>query len=315
MKVFLTGGTGFIGSHLALALVRAGHAVTIFCPEPGRVPALAEIPGILLKKGDIRDQRLLERLVQGQDACIHTALNLTREKGHEVLIDDTLPTVFLAHAAAQAGVSRFIYTSSTAVYDAFYPTHDDDAEHTPVVPVSTAPRPASFYGATKAASESYLMAQSFRSAMRVNIIRPGYTFGQPALPGGRTQRDTRFQDLVDQVLAGEPISVIKHDGAQFVHVTDLARVFVRILESDINRHIFHVMGNTFYAWSDIARATVKLCNSSSEIQEQDLGWPQARLLWDVSDMKDVLDLEFDSWNWIVEYLRNLIAERRAPTQT
>ena len=58
-----------------------------------------------------------------------------------------------------------------------------------------ASRPAS-YGATKRATEAYLMAATHRTAMRGNIVRPGYTFGNPVVPGATMQSDTRFKDIV-----------------------------------------------------------------------------------------------------------------------
>ena len=128
MNVFLTGGTGFIGSYVALELVKHGHHVTILARNRNKVPELTKISALEIVPGDITDRKLLEQLVAGKDACILVALNYTKKTGWEVLLDDTLPTVFLSDAAAQAKVKHFIYTSSTAANDSLYMGARDEAE-------------------------------------------------------------------------------------------------------------------------------------------------------------------------------------------
>ena len=164
MNIFLTGGTGFIGSYVTMALVEQGHNVTILARNPQKVPALAAIPHIELVQGNLDDLDSFEQWLTGKDACIHVALNYTKRTGWEVLKDDTLPTVFMADMAAKTGVKHFIFTSSTAANDNVYtPGADIDDDFKGVVYTSTKPHPATFYGATKAASEQFLIAQSYQS--------------------------------------------------------------------------------------------------------------------------------------------------------
>lgn len=303
MKVFLTGGTGFIGSYVALELVNRGHEVTILARRAHKVPALRKIAGIEIVEGDITDKILLERLVVGQDACILVALNYTKQTGWEVLLDDTLPTVFLADAAAQAQVKHFIYTSSTAANDSLYMGGASEEEAAlKAVTTSTKQHPATFYGATKAASENYLIAQSHCSAMRVNIIRPGYTFGNPVVPGARTQSDTRFRKIVQAALENRPIQVIKNDGTQFIWAGDLAKLYLAVLHSEVNRKTYFGLSKKFVSWVAIAQEAVRQCNSKSPIEVEDKGWSDAGLYWDVSDVKKDFGLEFDAWDKIVEHV-------------
>ena len=79
MNVFLTGGTGFIGSYVALELVKHGHHVTILARNRNKVPELTKISALEIVPGDITDRKLLEQLVAGKDACILIALNYTEE--------------------------------------------------------------------------------------------------------------------------------------------------------------------------------------------------------------------------------------------
>lgn len=204
MKIFMTGGTGFIGSHVVVELLRQGHHLTLLARNPNKIPALHKLNGVELMEGDLTDLDLLSQLVRNQDACIHLALNYKRAAGTDILLDDTLPAAHLAEAAASAGVSRFILTSSTAVNDSLY-AGIDDAPQGGVPQEATATtkqRPATVYGAAKAAAENFAMATSFNSSMQVNIIRPGYTFGNPALPGGPIQGDDRFERIVRCALRG-----------------------------------------------------------------------------------------------------------------
>jgi len=303
MNILLTGGTGFIGSHVALELVAQGHHVTILARNPAKVPALAQIPQIEIVPGSITDQPVLDDLISGKDACIHIALNYTRKVGWKVLLDDTLPSVYLSDMAAQANVQHFIYTSSTAVNDCLYMGGGDSPEEKiKIATATTKQRPATFYGATKAASENFLMAQSYLSPMRVNIIRPGYTFGNPALEGGSTEGDTRFSDIVHKAVHNEPITVTKNDGTQFIFAGDLAKLYSAVLGSNVNRKTYYGLGKKFVSWYDVALEAVKRSGSRSEVLLEDKGWSENGLVWDVSDMQEDFGLEFDAWQKIVAHL-------------
>ena len=303
MKVLVTGGTGFIGSYVVMELVHANHDVTILARNPQKVPEFHKLRNIEILKSDITDTKLLEQAVKGKDACIHIALNYTKQTGWEVLNDDTLPTVFLMGAAAKENVKHFIYTSSTAANDSLYmaPEEEKDKSITRVT-VSTKQHPATFYGATKAASENFLMAQSYLSPMRVNIIRPGYTFGNPVAAGANTQGDKRFENIVKNALRNEKISLIKNDGTQFIWAGDLAKLYGKVLESQCNRKTYFGLAKSFTTWEVIAHEAVKKCHSKSEVFVEDKGWSDPEMFWDVSDMKIDFGLEFDSWERIKEHL-------------
>lgn len=313
MKILLTGGTGFIGSYVAMELVKHRHQVTILARNPNKVPALAKVSALKIVQGDITDRPLLEKLVAGQDACILVALNYTRPIGWQVLLDDTLPTVFLSDVAAQAGVKHFIYTSSTAANDSLYMGERDDAERTlDKVTSTTKQHPATFYGATKAASENYLIAQSHLSSMRINIIRPGYVFGNPVVPGGSIQGDTRFRDIVRNAVQNRPIQVVKNDGTQFIWAGHLAALYVQLLHGSMNRKTYLGLSRRFISWYDIALAAVDRAGSKSCVELEDKGWAENGLYWDVSDMKRDFGLEFDPWDTILEHLDYYIALERQP---
>lgn len=303
MKVLVTGGTGFIGSYVVMELVHRNHNITILARNQNKVMEFHKFKNIEIIKGDITDTKLLEQVVIGKDACIHIALNYTKHTGWEVLNDDTLPTVFLIGAAAKANVKHFIYTSSTAANDSLYMAPDEEKDKSiKIVTISTKQHPATFYGATKAASENFLMAQSYLSPMCVNIIRPGYTFGNPIVEGGSTQGDKRFENIVKNALRNEQILVVKNDGTQFIWAGDLAKLYSKVLEGQLNRKTYFGLSKSFITWQAIAQEAVKKCNSKSEIHVEDKGWSDDGVLWDVSDMKNDFGLEFESWQKIKEHI-------------
>jgi UDP-glucose 4-epimerase len=304
VNIFLTGGTGFIGSYVTLELVKNGHNVTVLARNPNKIPGFKKIKQLEIVEGDITDTKLLEKLIVGKDACILIAVSYSEQKtGWEILQDDTLPTVFISNIAAGEKVKHFIYTSSTAVNDSLYMGGADKLEETiKIVNVKTKQHPATFYGATKAASENFLMAQSHLSAMRINIIRPGYTFGNPVAEGAHSQSDTRFKNIVKNAFNNKPIRLIKNDGTQFIWAGDLAKLYIKVLHGNINRKTYFGLSKNFTSWYQIAQEAVKKCNSKSQILLEDKGWSDDPLMWDVSDMKKDFGLEFDPWEKIKEHL-------------
>jgi UDP-glucose 4-epimerase len=311
MKIFLTGGTGFIGSHVAMELLKHGHTLTILARNRNKVPALHSVGRIEVVEGDLNNFDLIQTHLDGKDACIHIALKYTTKTACEVLMDDTLPTVKMSDMAVAAGVRHFIYTSSTAVNDSLYAGGTDQV----TVPdnrvtARTKQLPATFYGATKAAAENYLVAQSFLSSMRVNIIRPGYTFGNPVIEGASIQSDRRFRDIVDAAMENRPITVIKNDGTQFIWAGDLAKLYVEVLHGRFNRRTYFGLSGNFTSWRAIAEQAVEMTGSRSEIQVEDRGWEENGLVWDVSDMQKDFGLEFDAWDKIVEHLEYYIEGHR-----
>lgn len=314
MDIFLTGGTGFIGSYVTLELLKNNHKITILARNPSKIPEFQNIEQLKIVKGDLTDIELLEKLIKGKEACIHIAVNYSEQKqGWEVLKDDTLPTVLMSDIAEREGVKHFIYTSSTSVNDSLYSGCSDELEEKiKLVDKKTKQHPATFYGATKAASENFLMAQSHLSTMRINIIRPGYTFGNPVKEGAHPQADTRFQNIVKKALKNETITLTKNDGTQFIWAGDLAKLYLKILHSNVNRKTYFGLSKEFTSWYKIAKEAVKKCNSKSNILIENKGWSDNPLMWDVSDMRLDFGLEFDAWEKIKEHLDYYINIEKNP---
>ena len=303
MNVLLTGGTGFIGSHIAVELVNRGHNVTILARNQNKIPALKKMRRIEIIEGEIENRNLLTTLAGGKDACIHVALILRDNSARDMLLADTLVTVTLADICAAAGVKHFIYTSSCAANDFVYKTETARIGGAALYNVyeHTRQNPASYYGASKAASENYLNAVSFQTPMKVNIVRPGFTFGNPVVEGAPIYSDGRFAEMFRNIRQGKGVRVTKNDGTQFLWAGHLAEIYSSVLEKGVNRAMYFALSRDYVSWEEIAARAITLCNSSSKLIVEDKGWGEP-IMFDVGAIKRDFDLEFDAWDKLPEHL-------------
>lgn len=281
MKVLVTGATGFIGSHVAVRLARAGHEVIATGRDPGKVPALAEVARLTLGRLELADPSNWQTLLSGCDALVHIALGWG-DDGPAMLRADTAASVRLFEAARIAGVRRIIYTSSTAANGEMSAVNAEDRQ----------PRPTDFYGATKASTEMFARVYAKTHGMQVHVIRPGYIFGEPVVPGGRTQSDARFSRICRAVRDGAAVQLIKHDGTQFLHAADLAEVYLRLLAHDAAWSMHYALSQEWRSWEEIARMAMAESGRDVPIELEDRGYGATPLLFDVSALKRDLGLAF-----------------------
>jgi UDP-glucose 4-epimerase len=290
MRIFITGATGFIGSYVAYRLLEAGHELVAIARNADKTPTLSSHPRVRRVPASLYDFAVIREQLAGCEACVHVALGWG-DTPVSMLETDTRATVFLLQACVEQGVEHFIYTSSTAALGGFW-SHMTEADPT---------RPSDYYGATKAASEAYVMAVGAKSSMRCNVIRPGYTFGNPVAPGAPTQPDKRFASIVNAARAGEDIHVKKGDGTQFIWAGDLARLYQAVLDSDRSREIYFGLAKPFVTWQAVAEEAVRLMGSGSRVIAE--GEPAPECRFDLSKIKEHFGLEFESAERITEHLR------------
>jgi len=320
MKVLLTGGTGFIGSHIAKQLVADGHQLTIMARNENKIPALKTLRGVVVKKALMSDFDLVQELVKGQDAVVHVALDYM-EGAVNMLQHDTLGSVHLLEAAAKAGVKQVIYTSSTASVDFVYTTdYGRKTFANQSLDETHCTWPTSFYGATKAATEVFLMAISHTYGMKMNIVRPGYIFGNPAIIGAPIEPDNRFSKLVADIRNNQDVTISKGDGTQFLSAPNIAKVYGKILLSDCNRETFFALGSKFISWEHICQYLIANTKSTSNILFDNAGAseqltpiadfdyiPDSNLSFGVNKIRDVFGFNFDDeWEHIKEHLHYLL---------
>jgi UDP-glucose 4-epimerase len=294
MKIFLTGGSGFIGHWVVKELLAQGHELRLLIRNTGKIPSLKTMPGADIVQGSFYDKPVIAKALKDCDACVHIALGWG-ETPTEMLQKDTAVTVFLMEAAEACGVKQFLYTSSTAAVGEFRPLMSENIDL----------RPMDLYGATKASSEAFLLGFAAKAKMRCNIIRPGYTFGNPAFEDGVTQPDKRFREIVETAKKNEPITLTKHDGTQFIWAGDLAKLYAAVINSDMNRRIFFGLSNEFVNWDAVAKKAVKITKSKSKIVLEDKGWDEKPMLFDLGLIKKEFGLDFVASPEIAKHLEYL----------
>ncbi|MCL2755285.1 MAG: NAD(P)-dependent oxidoreductase [Oscillospiraceae bacterium] len=307
MKIFITGGTGNIGQYVALAAAKRGHEVCVLSRNPEKYTGLTQVKeskgNITLCQGFISEYDKITEYVRGCDAVIHVALGWGNEP-ITMCSEDTLPTVHLLEIAEREGVEKFIYTSSTAAMGHNRHNMDETALLMPL----------NLYGSTKAANEAYVLGFTEYCAesgtigesvsMKRNVIRPGYTFSNPAYAGGTSQLDRRFRDITDAVVKNHPIQLIKHDGTQFLSSEQIAEVYMAVLDGDFNEEVFLALSKDFTSWERIARIALEECpESTSTIELYDKGWGADPMLYSVAKIKDKFGLEFTGEEEIRKHVR------------
>ncbi len=223
----MTGGAGFIGSHLVDRLLAEGGEVVVLDDlSSGRREQVAAGARLLLADvGDEATERLLER--ERPEVVLHLAAQIdVRRSVREPLFDARVNiegTVRLLGAAARAGARHFVLMSSGgAVYG--------DTEQLPTKEDHPL-RPASPYGASKAAAEHYLSAFGPTSGMKMTVLRPGNVYGPRQDPHGEAGVVAIF---ASRLLAGEA-AVVNGDGLQtrdYLYVDDVVAAICAALAGE-----------------------------------------------------------------------------------
>jgi nucleoside-diphosphate-sugar epimerase len=219
-KYLVTGGAGFIGSHVAETLVERGDEVRVLDNlSTGKLENLAGfLPRIEFLEGDIRDLETCRRAVEGVQAVFHEAAlaSVVRSVADPILADaiNVRGTLNMLVAAQEGGVRSFVLASSSAVYG-------DDPAAAKVE--GREGRPLSPYGVNKLVDEKY--AQVFHALHGLNAVALRYfnVFGPRQDP--TSEYSAVIPLFISRMLRGER-PTIYGDGAQsrdFVYVGDVVR--------------------------------------------------------------------------------------------
>jgi UDP-glucose 4-epimerase len=231
MRVLVTGGAGFIGSHLVDALLVNGDTVIVLDDlsngSMGNLKNHMNNPAFRFIQGDITDAKMVKTAVGGVDAIIHEAAKISvplsienPELVHSVNVDGTLA---LLKASLNRGVKRFVYASSCAVYgeQAKLPISED-----------APPKPLSPYASSKLMAEQSCQTFYELEGLETVCLRYFNVYGPRQTGGEYAGVMIKF---LERLRNNQP-PIIHGDGGQtrdFVHVSDVVDATLLALERDV----------------------------------------------------------------------------------
>ena len=266
MKVFITGGAGFIGSHLCDALVAEGEEVTILDNlSTGSKKNIAHLEGkIKVVQGDIRDQKLVESLVENCDLVLHMAAALGVDNILENPIESISTNFHGSEVVLNAAVKydkRIVIASTSEIYgkNPKQPLSETDDRV-----IGTPQKLRWTYSDAKALEEATAYSLFLTKKLKVTTVRFFNTVG-PRQTGKYGMVIPRF---VKAALANEPLEIFG-DGLQsrvFCHVHDSVNaLLLLILNQETIGEVFNIGGKGEISILDLAKLTIESTNSKSII--------------------------------------------------
>jgi len=236
MRVFLTGGTGFLGSYVAGELVARGHVVAALVRPASRPGVLATLPGVEMVPGTLDDPGALAPVVARCDAVVHVAGIVKAARPDDFFRVNERGTRALAEALAEARPGApFVLVSSMAAQGPC----DGPRERDPALPEA----PVSLYGRSKLAGERAVLA--FGDRLAATILRPAMIYGP---------RDYEFLKVFQfAARTGRVFSMCTEQVACVVDVRDCARAVAMCVDvPHATPAVYPIDDGTTPTWHDVA---------------------------------------------------------------
>jgi UDP-glucose 4-epimerase len=261
----VTGGAGFMGSHVAEHLLRSGHEVVVLDDLSGGFAD--NVPnGASLVKGSILDHELIDRLFSEHSFTYvyHLAAYAAEGLSHFIkrynYNNNLIGSVNLINASVNYGVNCFVFTSSIAVYGAGQSPMKEE-----MVPV-----PEDSYGIAKLAVEQDLKVSHEMFGLDYVIFRPHNVYGE------RQNIADRYRNVVgifmNQILRNEPLTIFG-DGSQvraFTHINDIASIIGSSVDVPAARNqVFNVGANVPHTVNELAEVVAEAMGAKCGIANLD----------------------------------------------
>jgi len=253
MRVLVTGGAGFIGSHIVDRLVEEGYAVRVIDNlSSGRPENLAQHrgnPQVVVVVGDLKKPEDALRAVEGVEAVFHYAANpevRVSTTNPEIHFNENVVATFnLLEAMRRKGVREIVFASSSSVYGE--PEEIPVGEDAPL-------RPVSVYGASKAACENLIHAYSKLYGIRAVTLRYANVVG-PRLRHGVTW------DFLNKLLKNPTELEILGDGKQtrsYVYIDDAVEAtIVAWRRTETSYEVFNIASGDWITVDEVAEEVIK----------------------------------------------------------
>lgn len=256
MKIFVTGATGKVGSRLVPYLLKQGHAVRILVRNAERASALKE-QGAEVVLGDLLDNQDLTEAIRGVDAVVHAAAQFRGGVSEEISRSLNLDaTVTLARAALEAGVTRFVFTSTSNVYrdlDVDRPCREDDV----LVPAKEV------YPKTKIAAEEALLQLYREQGLDIRILRLAFVYGD---------HDPHIEETLPYMINWNPLKKLS-----MVHHADVSQALLLAASTpSVSSRIYNVADDKPITIGEL----YKLQGGPEQVPTKD-GWLMSNL-WELT---------------------------------
>jgi dTDP-glucose 4,6-dehydratase len=234
MKILVTGGGGFQGSHLVESLLKKGHSVSVLntYSEQAKKNLTPVSNDINLIWGSVTDNELVEKTVRGHDVVFHLAARINVDesrKNPKAFIDSNIiATHFILEAVRNAN-TRLIYASTCEVYGDGHILKDGEG-----LKENAEFRPNSPYAASKAAADRMCHAYFKTYGVNVTIVRPFNVYGERQKSGAF---GALIPIMVAKALRGESLTIFGDGGVtrDYSHVSDIVDGYNLIFESNIEK--------------------------------------------------------------------------------
>jgi len=258
-KYVITGGAGFIGSHIAEYLSSEGHQVTILDSLRTGFQKNLEGLNVSFEQGDIRDEKLVEKLTENTNGIFHLAALVSVPESllkiKECIDINTIGTINILEAARKNKGCKVVLSTSAANYG-----------DNPILPkVETmAPEPMTPYAITKLDGEYYLKMYLDQYNVPTASLRYFNVFGPRQNP--KSAYAAAVPIFINKALQNKPITIYG-DGLQtrdFIYVKDVVRA--NVLASQVGSETYNVALGHSTSILELAEKIVKITNSKSKIQ-------------------------------------------------
>ncbi|HSF80389.1 MAG TPA: NAD-dependent epimerase/dehydratase family protein [Anaerolineales bacterium] len=253
-NILVTGGAGFIGSHVAEHLVHMGNTVTVLDDlSGGSIDNVVE--GAKFVEGSINDVELINQLFEQEHFTyvFHLAAYAAEGLSHFIkrfnYNNNLIGSVNLINAAVNYAVKCFVFTSSIAVYGA-----------SPELPMTedTPPHPEDPYGIAKLAVEQELRVCKEMFGLDYIIFRPHNVYGERQNIGDKYRNVVGI--FMNQILQGKPMTIFG-DGNQtraFSHIADVAPIIAGSIEApEAYNQIFNIGADRPYSVNELAECVAR----------------------------------------------------------
>ncbi len=263
MRILITGGAGFIGSHYVRTLLSGGYPgweraeVTVldaltYAGNPANLAPVRGNPRFRFVRGDIRDADLLARLVPGQDAVVNFAAESHVDRSIASATDFVATNVAgvqaIAQACLDAGVARLVQVSTDEVYGSAA-----DGSWTESAPLE----PNSPYAASKAGGDLIALSYARTHGLDVRVTRGCNTYGPYQYP------EKVIPLFVTNLLDGQQVPLYGDGGnvRTWVHVDDHCRGIQLVLYRGAAGQVYHVGGSAELTNIELTRAVLAECGA------------------------------------------------------